>query len=254
MFQQRHAGRVLPAMPAPELHHHVGDCQPSQLPVRRHHPQWDMHRPSATALRVKAVPAQAPHRTGEDDGAVSGRLVGHAGQQSVRTKREQVPPMGIAIPARCPPLRNDLAARRQPPQKRPKSKREITHGHDAVDGVFSEFAGQCKDVLGELTQAAVLLFQPLQFPALLSRSGIIPPAPQLLGIDFDATALLAVHPRFGSASACARRCRGGRRRSCWRVHHATNVAIVSLPKLEEMPAPNWAGAFISSGVSLRCTL
>jgi hypothetical protein len=38
------------------------------------------------------------------------------------------------------------------------------------------------------------------------------------------------------------------------VHHAINVAIVSFLKLEEMPAPNWAGAFISSGISLRCTL
>ena len=48
-----------------------------------------MHLAPAGTLHVQTVLAQAPHRTGEDDGAVSGRLVGHARQESGRTEREQ---------------------------------------------------------------------------------------------------------------------------------------------------------------------
>ena len=46
---------------------------------------------------------------------------------------------------------------------------------------------------GELTQAAVLLFQTVQFPPLFGRSGTTSPEPEFLGTDFDEITLLAVH-------------------------------------------------------------
>ena len=45
---------------------------------------------------------------------------------------------------------------------------EVARGHDTVDGPLAEFVGQVEDARGDLAQAAVLLFQTVQFQRLLS--------------------------------------------------------------------------------------
>ena len=70
---------------------------------------------------------------------------------------------------------------------------EAAFFHDGVDGTFAEFNGQGENLRRHLAQAAVLRFQVVQFPPPRDRRVFCPPAPQLLGIDFDELKLFAMN-------------------------------------------------------------
>ena len=58
VFQQCHGCRPLAGLPAPELHHHVGDSEPGQVPMGSHQLQRHMDR--------SAAPARWMHQSGAD--------------------------------------------------------------------------------------------------------------------------------------------------------------------------------------------
>jgi len=99
MLQQRDACRALAALPASELHHHIGDRLAGQLPVRGHQEQWGVHRSPADALHAEDVLAKAADRAGEDDSAISGRLLGHPGTisdcEGTEQEHRQLPALGM---------------------------------------------------------------------------------------------------------------------------------------------------------------
>ena len=73
MLLRRHLAWPLAAALATEMHHHARDRQPTrdQLVERV------AHGAATAALRLEG--AQTAHAASEDDGAISGRLAGHAG-------------------------------------------------------------------------------------------------------------------------------------------------------------------------------